>query len=766
MKINILLLILLAGCLVVPIPSTVAESKDITWKLVSPWSHAGYKSVALHPKDPNIAYCSIDMLGLYKTTDGGRHWQPLGNDDGNPKGVMWRSSSKCILIDPQDPEIVYSGHRYRIYKSINGGKSWKYQEIKGKTVTDPMLLAFDPLNNNILYGSQGATGRGSHSWGSGIMLKTKDGGENWVTKEVFPDKAIAFSIVPDPTWAKNKKNECMRLYAATDKGFFISNNAGKSWYKSGQGLPDDYLRGCVMEIDSQTKSPILYVLSKKNGVYKSTDNGKRWIKKNKGLYSELGIEYNEIACGHKPGVIYVSLQNIGYWRQPGVPDSWKHTRLGILKTTDGGEHWAPSSKANKAIKWNWNSGYWVSPAMSLAVSPANPDIVYSMGETPAISQNGGKTWEAIGLSEKLDSKWKKVKGCGLTGGCISTVAVGADGKVHFGDADVGYWYSDDKGKTWCTGGPKSLEARGISFKTGAMDTASIVIDPDNPDFLYVCNGLAGGKISDPARNERGGSLRSEDGGESFIELTKQSGAPARKLSTIGLGPGIPRKRTILLASSDGKLYSSANSGKSFKLLKTTGLLKSSKFWVRQIIFDAEKKNRVLALVSPKKTLEPDINSAGVYESLDGGKTWNVLLPNVRGLELAVAAKDPKTIYLAAYPTSRHTTGGLYKSSNSGKNWRKILDLKYCTSVAINPDNPKIIYAGAYLSWWGLPKKKIGIYRSLDGGKTWQHQNSGFKAPNIMCIAVDPTDPRIIYAGTQGCGVWKGFDPVGEYNQKQ
>jgi hypothetical protein len=65
-----------------------------------------------------------------------------------------------------------------------------------------------------------------------------------------------------------------------------------------------------------------------------------------------------------------------------------------------------------------------------------------------------------------------------------------------------------------------------------------------------------------------------------------------------------------------------------------------------------------------------------------------------------------------------------------------------------------------MGWWGLPKQKIGVYRSLNGGKTWQHQNSGFKAPNVTCIAVDPTDPRIIYAGTHGCGVWRGFDPLG------
>jgi Sortilin, neurotensin receptor 3, len=337
--------------------------------------------------------------------------------------------------------------------------------------------------------------------------------------------------------------------------------------------------------------------------------------------------------------------------------------------------------------------------------------------------------------------------------------------VHFGDADNGYSYSKDKGERWRLMGVSSLRDRGMSHRlAGSTDTASVAIDPDDPNIVYVCNGLLGGKMARVFKNKRGGCFRSEGGGDNFAELSSkkaEEGVPPRKMCALGLGPGTPAKRTVAVASVNDKFYLSKDSGKSWKILKANGLFQSDKCFVRQLVFDPENGKRIFALVSPLTytKLPKNPKDMGLFVSSDEGANWHVLLPGVSGMEFAVVTKKSSVIYVAAYPASRKTDGGVYKTTDRGKPWEKVLDVKYCMTVAVNPYNTDIVYAGAGMGWWGKPKKKIGIYRSVNGGKNWSVQDTGFRAPNVTCIAIDPSDPHIIYAGVHGCGLWQGFDSL-------
>ncbi|MGH9477181.1 MAG: hypothetical protein ACRD1C_12745 [Terriglobales bacterium] len=114
--------------------------------------------------------------------------------------------------------------------------------------------------------------------------------------------------------------------------------------------------------------------------------------------------------------------------------------------------------------------------------------------------------------------------------------------------------------------------------------------------------------------------------------------------------------------------------------------------------------------------------------------------------IAVPLQDPGTIYVGA------ATGGLWKSVNRGTTWFPIFDHEPALSigfVAVAPSNPQIVWVGTgeannrQSSSWGE-----GIFKSTDGGQTWTAE--GLKnSYQISSILIDPTNPRIVYAGALG-----------------
>jgi photosystem II stability/assembly factor-like uncharacterized protein len=108
------------------------------------------------------------------------------------------------------------------------------------------------------------------------------------------------------------------------------------------------------------------------------------------------------------------------------------------------------------------------------------------------------------------------------------------------------------------------------------------------------------------------------------------------------------------------------------------------------------------------------------------------------LSLAVDPQTPATLY-AGTPAS-----GIFKSLNGGQTWqvaRDGLNNLVIYSLAVDPKNPATVYAGTY---------KDGLYKSVDGGKTWFHSNNGVQDQAVVySIAVDPSDSRRVYIATRG-----------------
>ena len=161
---------------------------------------------------------------------------------------------------------------------------------------------------------------------------------------------------------------------------------------------------------------------------------------------------------------------------------------------------------------------------------------------------------------------------------------------------------------------------------------------------------------------------------------------------------------------------------------------------------------------------------GVYKSLDGGKSFSNM-----GLKLSehigniiIHPTDENTVWVAAYGPVWIKGGerGVYKTTDGGKTWERTLfisDETGISEIAIDPKNPNILYAAAHQrrrhEWTyigGGPES--ALYKSIDGGKTWREISSGLPKGEMgrIGISVSPADENYVYAIVEGKNDKGGF----------
>lgn len=150
---------------------------------------------------------------------------------------------------------------------------------------------------------------------------------------------------------------------------------------------------------------------------------------------------------------------------------------------------------------------------------------------------------------------------------------------------------------------------------------------------------------------------------------------------------------------------------------------------------------------------------GIYKSLDGGQTWvhKGLKDSQHIGKILIDPRDSQTIYVAAEGPLWNSGGdrGLYKSIDGGETWQhalKINDDTGITDIEFHPANPDVIYAAAYQRrrhTWSLLAggPEAGIYKSTDAGKTWRRLQKGLPAGHMgkIGLAVTAADPSRVYA---------------------
>ena len=172
---------------------------------------------------------------------------------------------------------------------------------------------------------------------------------------------------------------------------------------------------------------------------------------------------------------------------------------------------------------------------------------------------------------------------------------------------------------------------------------------------------------------------------------------------------------------------------------------------------------------------------GVWKTENAGLSWKAISDKTFKVgsigSIAVAPSDPNVIYVGTGegPIRGVTTShgkGVYKSTDGGENWKLMgLDKRgQIPKIRIHPTNPDIAWAAVQGNIWG-PNEERGIFKTTDGGETWQHVLKVNADTGAADLAIDPTNPRILYAsmwhhgrtpwfiksGGEGGGLYKSTD---------
>jgi photosystem II stability/assembly factor-like uncharacterized protein len=163
---------------------------------------------------------------------------------------------------------------------------------------------------------------------------------------------------------------------------------------------------------------------------------------------------------------------------------------------------------------------------------------------------------------------------------------------------------------------------------------------------------------------------------------------------------------------------------------------------------------------------------GVYKSADSGRTWQFVgLHDVGQIgQLKVHPKNPDVAYVAAIgnPFGWGPDRGVYRTKDGGKTWQKVLfinDQTGVVSIAINWANPNELYAGAWRAqrrpWTivsGGPAAEGGVYKSTDGGDHWTRTSAGFPDDLLGKVWIDvaQSNPKVVYAQVEALGAKGGL----------
>jgi photosystem II stability/assembly factor-like uncharacterized protein len=254
------------------------------------------------------------------------------------------------------------------------------------------------------------------------------------------------------------------------------------------------------------------------------------------------------------------------------------------------------------------------------------------------------------------------------------------------------------------------------------------------------------------------------------------------LSFRSIGPAVTGGRVVALAvnpldhseyfvgAGHGCLWKTTDNGVTF----SPAFDNQGSYAIGAITIDPTNPNVVWVGTGENNNQNNVIYGDGVYKSEDGGSSWkNMGLKESRQVGgIVIDPKDPNIVYVAAYGPSRIAGGdrGIFKTTDGGKTWNNVLSIsKYtgCFEIHMDPRYSNILYAVAhqrmrylYTGVSGGPES--GIYRSTDSGTTWEKMSKGLPGGDLgrIGMAISPVNPDVLYAiieTEKEGGVYKSTD---------
>ena len=747
LKIKTTLIIMIVGFLLV---STSVEAKKKKVKIEKDTIKSGivsglkFRSIgpafasgriadfAVNPDNPSEYYVAVACGHIWKTKNSGITWEPVFDKYG-------AYSMGCLAMDPNNHNVVWAGtgennHQRAlgygdgIYKTEDGGKSWKNMGLKESRQIGKILI--DPRNSDVVYvAAEGSV------WGPGGdrgLYKTTDGGENWEKVLEISENTGINSMVMDPrnpdviyaSSEQRRRHVHTKIGGGPETAIYKTTDGGKNWKKLKSGLPAADMGGIGLDV-SPVNPDVVYAIIEaaedKGGFFRSTDRGVSWKKMSD--HHSSGQYYNEIYCDPKDVDKVYSVETISEY------------------TEDGGKTWKNIGNNKRHVD---DHALWIDPDDTKHFLIGGDGGVYE-------SFDGGKNY-----------LFK------------SNLPVTQFYRVAVDDSEPFYWVYGGTQDNSSMGGPsRNTRSSGVISDdwiiTLGGDGFWQAIDPENPDIVY-------------SEYQYGNIYRYDKKSGESINIKPQ---PPKGENTYKWNWNTP---FILSPHSNTRLYMAANKvfrsddrGNTWKVISDdiTAQLDRNKwpvmerYWgVDAVVKDVSTSLYGMAVSISESPIQEDLLYIGTDDGLiqlteDAGKNWRKIdkfpgVPEYTYVSDIFTSKFDSAIVFAAFDNRKRDDFKPYllKSKDRGKTWESIADSlpENGTVHTIVQDhvNPELLFAGT----------EFGVFFSNDGGETWTQLKSGIPTIAVRDMAIQERENDLVLA-TFGRGFYilDDYTPLRKLNQK-
>ena len=720
--------------------------------------------------------------------------QPVKIDSETFGGLEARSIGPAAMSGRVAAVEGWAGDRLTIYAGAAGGGLWKSADggVRFSPVFDKYnqsigAIAIDPsAPNTVWVGTGESWTRNSVSVGDGVY-KSTDAGENWARVGLENSERIARIVVHPKDGSTVLVCALGHLFDDDrERGVYRTRDAGKTWDQVLYVAPDT---GCAdLAIDPQDPA-VLYASmwqvrrrpdffasgGPRSGFFKSIDGGTTWQPMRKGLPdTEMGRIAMAIAPS-KPSIVYATVEA---------------KKTALYRSEDRGESWV---EVNSTATVGERPFYF----SRLVVDPGDPNRLYKMGMIASYSDDGGKTFNMLGVRGSGLGYHGDVHDVWINPKHPADLVIGTDGGVYV---------SHDRGNTWRFVGTLPISqfyhvsydmAWPYNVYGGLQDNSSwygpsrrsggignkhwqsltngdgfwAFPDPTDPDFIY--DEYQGGNLFRVRRS----TLESQD-----IKPTPRQGEPKFRFNW-NTPIHLSRTNPGVIYYGAQFLFRSKDRGESWERispdLTTNDPAKQRQDQSGGLTPDdssAENHCTIFAIAeSPKNAnvIWVGTDDGNLQVTRDGGGTWTNVVANVPGLpkNTWVSSVEPGHFDEAvAYATfDGHMTGDVktyvYRTADFGRTWQSLGvpgaaglkprptdagqgfslagDLRgYAHVVKEDLVNPALLFVGT----------EFGLFASVDGGRQWAQFTSGLPNVAVRDLAIHPREHDLIVA-THGRGIY-------------
>jgi photosystem II stability/assembly factor-like uncharacterized protein len=675
-----------------PTASCAAQSAgsmpDMRWRMIGPFRGGRTRAAVGVAGEPNVFYVGQVNGGVWKTTDAGRTWNPIFDDQDT-------QSIGAIAVAPSDSRIVYvaSGeglHRPDlsvgdgIYRSADAGKTWVHLGLRdGEQIP---ALAVDPTNVNRVFAA--VLG---HPYGPSAergIFRSDDGGKSWEKVLYKDDRTGGSAVVLDPRdpkivyaslWQETLAPwEDANGVAGAGGGLFKSTDGGTTWTQLKNGLPTDLVQVNVAIAASDprrlyasvsTTTETEYATDKGLGFYRSDDAGATWRRITDDPRAAM-----KIGGGDLPVIA----------ADPKNADVVYSTGIVTVRSMDGGKTWVSLRGAPGGDDYQ-----------NIWINPNDPKILLVVSDQGAIvSVNGGESWSSwynqptAQLYHVAATNTFPYQVCAgqQESGSVCTTTRGNDGQITFHDwhpagvIEYGYAAPDPLHPEIVYGAGRKQVSRydsvtgqvqnvtplpGDSKEYRANRTEPILFSPVDPHTLYyAANRLF--KTTDYGHTWKTISpdlSQQKSGQPESLPALKAADQDKRRGAIYAVAASYKTTQTIWAGTDDGLVWITRDAGAHWRNITPPGVTAWSK--IAQI--DASRFDDSTAYVAVNRMRVDDLRPY-VFRTHDGGKTWESIaagLPDDAPVNAVRADPVQKGLLFAA------TERAVWVSFDDGAQWKAL-----------------------------------------------------------------------------------------------